>query len=642
MGTEQEVTGSSDSDDGTRSISFSQPATATSSQMMFESANFVSLPTEVTCAVLSQLHPADLLRFCRTSKDFRDMLMSESYDSITIWKSARESHGDVPEPMPGVSEFRWATWLFENPPCEVCGSRIPLLQRGPYLSVGHRVCKECFRKKCLFPFNVSREENQDVPDIELFSLSVPKDNGHEKPGFWAEDVNDVSATLRSLTRDIELDKHGAAQALEDYMDRRRELVRSSHQAYQDFKHWRTRDSPRVRSHNREELQSYIAALGYTWDDFMFVMRRHPRPFYDYLFTRDTELRHEEWKKEEPLVIEQLGRCPAEREAEHRLNVLADRWSVVTGHYKNYLQDLPPLRQAEAPPLAVANLFPGIDILVNSPSTDFLSHELSRAMRNIKEMIADYIEAKDMMCRDIAVQCLTHSDDHPPPHHLASFVIQCAQQDCFNRAEYGLRNRPLFGPADVRNHHCYSQPLPESPLCGLESRYAFSDRGREVVLSLLSLLGLEPHTTLPETLDRLSARFLCGNCPSIETATNESRYLYNWRQSVIHSIASDKETHVEFKWELLPDESAEDVARREKRSRETDTLDAGIEAWWCNHCNHTLENGEDRKLNVLAHICERHKEILSPEEGRDFFFSPAQTRSGPQPILYVVERAVTPN
>jgi len=272
-----------------------------------------------------------------------------------------------------------------------------------------------------------------------------------------------------------------------------------------------------------------------------------------------------------------------------------------------MRRLPPLRQAESPPLGVVYSFPAINTLVTSPSEGSLSQELSQAMGRIEEMIAAYLEEKELMCRNIALRerkLAGNNDNSLPPHHLASFVTQCAQPKCLNRASDGLPDRPLFG-SDVRNHYCYSfstrfNGLVDGNLHGLESRYAFSSRGNEAVLSLLSLLGLEPFVTLPETLDQLSARFLCGNCPPITTTTCESKYVYSWRQSVTHFISADVQTHAESKWSLIPQEAEEDATRREKRVREAD-VEGGIVAWLCNHCNYTLDNDEDTKNGVVAHI-----------------------------------------
>ncbi|EIW83545.1 hypothetical protein CONPUDRAFT_136496 [Coniophora puteana RWD-64-598 SS2] len=323
MGTEQEVlvVGIGDLDDGHRSVSFNQSASAMTFQMMLESANLMSLPIEIAWAVLSQLHPADLVRLCRTAKAFRDMLISDSSESIKIWKAAREVHGDIPAPMPGVSEFRWATWLFENPPCEVCNHRISQWHLDVYLSIGHRVYEKCFWKKCKNLHIRSRKRNNHLSRREARDLipafPVPPTEyasdwegftrgGLEKPHrmyYWHADINEVLDTLRALEGDITLNKPGAQQALSEYKDHRKELVRLYVQGYMDFECWREQEAPRVRAKNCERLQNYIATLGHSWSDFMLVQYHHPRPFHNHLFSRDTELRYEEWIKEEPLVFE---------------------------------------------------------------------------------------------------------------------------------------------------------------------------------------------------------------------------------------------------------------------------------------------------------------------------------------------------
>lgn len=63
------------------------------------------------CRLLS---PADLLSLARTSKGLREILMSRS--SITVWKSAIRSLGDLPalELPSEFSEPEWAALVFSH------------------------------------------------------------------------------------------------------------------------------------------------------------------------------------------------------------------------------------------------------------------------------------------------------------------------------------------------------------------------------------------------------------------------------------------------------------------------------------------------------------------------------------------------
>jgi len=95
-----------------------------------------------------------------------------------------------------------------------------------------------------------------------------------------------------LKEDVELNKPGAQQVLNEYKDHLREFVRLYLQGYKDFEGWREQEAPRVQDMNCEKitLPPWVIAglILCSW-----IQHRHPRPFYYNLFTRDTELRYED-------------------------------------------------------------------------------------------------------------------------------------------------------------------------------------------------------------------------------------------------------------------------------------------------------------------------------------------------------------
>ncbi|KAF8810069.1 hypothetical protein BYT27DRAFT_7040772, partial [Phlegmacium glaucopus] len=81
--------------------------------------NFAEMPLDILFEILGQLHPSDLLRLARTSKDLRHTLMSRT--SRTVWRHARSDLEGLPECPDDLSEPQYASLLFEHT-CYICGA----------------------------------------------------------------------------------------------------------------------------------------------------------------------------------------------------------------------------------------------------------------------------------------------------------------------------------------------------------------------------------------------------------------------------------------------------------------------------------------------------------------------------------------
>lgn len=80
-------------------------------------ASFVDLPLDVLHEIFSHLHPYDLLKLARTTRDFRRTLMHRS--SVATWRASFAEVADLPECPAGMAEPAWANLVFW-PHCHVC------------------------------------------------------------------------------------------------------------------------------------------------------------------------------------------------------------------------------------------------------------------------------------------------------------------------------------------------------------------------------------------------------------------------------------------------------------------------------------------------------------------------------------------
>jgi len=97
--------------------------------------------------VFGHLHPFDLLRLARTTKQFRRLLMHRS--SISVWKAARSNvHGAFPGPPSDMSEPEWANLSFD-PHCHFCfTSNIRNVEWRLRVRVCSKCAKEHVRETC--------------------------------------------------------------------------------------------------------------------------------------------------------------------------------------------------------------------------------------------------------------------------------------------------------------------------------------------------------------------------------------------------------------------------------------------------------------------------------------------------------------
>jgi hypothetical protein len=82
--------------------------------VVFEVGGFLCcIHAELTrVQIFGNLHPLDLLRLSRVSKEFRDLLMHRS--SISVWRSSLNNVvPDLPSCPPNMNEPQWISLVFD-------------------------------------------------------------------------------------------------------------------------------------------------------------------------------------------------------------------------------------------------------------------------------------------------------------------------------------------------------------------------------------------------------------------------------------------------------------------------------------------------------------------------------------------------
>ncbi|KAH9855825.1 hypothetical protein C2E23DRAFT_552119 [Lenzites betulinus] len=132
-------------------------------------AKLLNMPLDVFFEIASHLHPLDILRLSRTSKEFRTMLLSRT--SRHVWAAARET---VVPPLPAcpahLSEPKYATIVFENL-CMACGAGRSIANVDYAIPV--RLCVACWRAN-VRKGSVLMKESKSKDIIANVLLAMPQ------------------------------------------------------------------------------------------------------------------------------------------------------------------------------------------------------------------------------------------------------------------------------------------------------------------------------------------------------------------------------------------------------------------------------------------------------------------------------------
>ncbi|CAE6411684.1 unnamed protein product [Rhizoctonia solani] len=143
-------------------------------------SGILSLPIEVFVEIMRRLALPDVLSLSRSNKFFRQMLMTRSVTTLSIWRGAIENVPGLPPCPEDLCEPQYAALVYTKY-CSMCGTRI-VMDMDPYLNV--RICKDCVE------IHVTRAD--EVED-ELRHL-IPESRNIRKAGRYG--------VATCLTRDV--------------------------------------------------------------------------------------------------------------------------------------------------------------------------------------------------------------------------------------------------------------------------------------------------------------------------------------------------------------------------------------------------------------------------------------------------------
>ncbi|KIM35789.1 hypothetical protein M413DRAFT_449606 [Hebeloma cylindrosporum] len=602
-----------------------------------------TMPLDVLFEVFSHLSPRDIINLSRTSRIFRDTLMTRN--ATSVWKGARERLG-APECPSAMSEPQWAVLLFGHL-CQSCGAKnIP----KPEFGLLRRLCLSCKKSN----FLVESRLKTRFPDVDPGVLElIPYTNvcawshGYTRSSryFWIPDIDAVLQKIAEYERKIHHHLPGAQQALADFKAQQIEVVKSIREPMHKWERWfdlfdlqRSQDKSALIDQRFEAITSKFLELGYVADDMAYVRTRRE-------CRQTAPLTDRIWSRIRPALEPAVLQCKRHRLERETRYLRSARQAIVHASYEEYKKTLSPSQWNYLPrtvDICAMEPFATVvdaraDIVVTA--ADFEEAfcqlpELLSARSDARKRHADSLvkiprsanqsspiapEPGDIMEGVESSQSCSNSTQ-ADVSDLATAVFTCLENSCQNLT---YRGGYLFGWDGIAQHHCKSDLGPH-PIHPHWIRYDsqcepgppkidFSEKGSEIAAAVVRAAGLDDRVATVADMDvkAKDIRFGCSVCPP--TKENTMPWMkrgYKWREFVSHCTARSHAA-VEDVIVVLPP----DVVGMVKESELTNPQ-LSEDKWTCGRCNVHFGDLKSREV-VVAHLKSAH-EVDSPHEPGDLF------------------------
>ncbi|KAI0301009.1 hypothetical protein B0F90DRAFT_372221 [Multifurca ochricompacta] len=546
-----------------------------------------AMSLDILYEIFGHLPPSDLLSLSRVNKAFRHVLMSRR--SLFLWKASFALIPDVPGCPEDMSEPAWAHLLFGGAYCYSCGAK-PVTKI--LFSLRRRACKSCMRTHLLCASFLPKDFREMFSSIIVNSGS----NFHQlRPWctehLWDEDVKAFHSEICAIEpRVLGTGSISDTEAiLNEFLERRKKSAAYIKEHTLICVAWeKGRNADRsavlsdVKAKRFEEIKKRFIKLGYIEDDVNRI-RWHrevstSKPMSDRGEPDSVpELSHLTcaelvWQRIEPLLIPEINKS-----RDLRLRSTGERYTrrreFVASQFANVVKTLSPLLLGLSPTfmefLCASRTLANAVALDSDPDNSALGEQTREAISKLAQELETRRQERTDLLRSLLPKDIVSkyaTDDEALS--LATSVYEC------------LSCHQILSGLHMLAHRCYGpqKSRGQSP--------QFSEKGRETVVALLSLIGLGRETTALE-LDRRSDKFVCMWCPLTSYLGDETfsqrRPVRDWRSCVIHALAKeheDKDTSASIpRWIV--------VGETETAGLHWDG-DAIFGAYSCMHCPPRLE------------------------------------------------------
>ncbi|KAJ3504221.1 hypothetical protein NLJ89_g8050 [Agrocybe chaxingu] len=549
-----------------------------------------TMPLDVLFEVFSHLSPKDIINVARTSRIFRETLMS---------KNATTSCG--------VKNIQTVDFGLLRRLCTTCKK-------------AHFIVESKFKR---------RYPGVDSEVLELILYTHVGTWSHTKKSrfFWESDIDRMRDKLAEYESNVRRRRAGAVKALEDFRGQRKEMVKDAQEGIQERNDWfhdflrgRSKDKQTLKAQRINAIHAKFLELGYLEED-QYSIRWQPE------CQQATLLSNQIWTRIRP-SLEPIVMQDKRRRLERDTGAIrAGRRAIVHALYQEYKKTLRPSQWKCLPrTIDICAMEPFIKVLDADANVAVTAIHFEDAMRQLPRLLSSALARRK---KDALASLKRHTSTlrrlrrrgqrrSPPPNplDLATSAFICLESCRASSSVLGYGLYPpssrLFGWDEVASHECRRDTYSDSPCKELDPRaLKVSVHNSEVVTAIVQAVGLDDKVATIADMDAKDIRFGCSVCPSTlkDGESSWCKVGYKWREFVTHCAAKSHAPAT-----ALVVLSPEEVAIIKEQEMKDPRLSQ--ELWTCGHCAAHLNNLQKREI-VIEHLKLTHS-TDSPREPEDLF------------------------
>ncbi|KAF7337538.1 F-box domain-containing protein [Mycena sanguinolenta] len=474
-------------------------------------AGLLSISLDIVFEILGNLHPLDVLRLSRTSKEFRQLLMHKS--ARPIWRSSLNNVEGMPPCPPHMNEVQWTSLAFDAT-CQVCQKTARKVDWHLYI----RLCSKCVKTHLDSKFRTPSNLMGLIPsrpDMLHFPLDLEK----------------VKTAYNAIKDPQEQQK---------YAEERRELVKALAQHSKLCETWSENiadnRSAELASRKEERYTAIVARLtGLGWGTEianllpMDSLRNHK------LVKMPNALTNRTWNTIQPEMVKYMEQMKAKRLEREYVALVTERKAMAAKVLRTFKRSQLPWTEVMPGPLDFSE-FSKIKDIISQPASVTVDEQTFEALLpDFPAMIANW--RKGLLQHMVAAYKrdsnanAAHADNVIENRlQLAISVFKCGScgdgsNPFFDDLIFGYqrqnRCQPLFYPKMLA-HRCLTRVADYSAMMYLNGELSrdcawrsnvlkFDARTSEIAEKVVRACGMDPETATVEDMDAADKRLACHAC-----------------------------------------------------------------------------------------------------------------------------------
>ncbi|KAH8828862.1 hypothetical protein DL96DRAFT_1595815 [Flagelloscypha sp. PMI_526] len=590
-----------------------------------QTLNFLSLPLDIHFYIFYMLNPSELCALLHTSKSICTTLLAPN--ASRIWTNARTRNLLCPGPDPplGVSEMRWAAFMFKQDGyCKYCAGNAGEETRFPTLL--RRICKICLPEQICY--NV-KELAPRVSGIQkLLPSMLHRSKGQRTRTNVVYLREDIIETAKNLLH-LEEEYGKRSEKYKNFVKERTAVLRNLAQMPKIIERWNWELSRAAREENSRlcklrcwQITERLIKLGFKEGDATKAildaqLPQIPEPLLDI-----------EFEQMQTSLVLLAKKAIALRMLEEHPTIVDARIHAVQMAVSVWKKTLQPYEWIGFPPFMQLSNHPSIqNCILSDVDDESRTFDVDTLLPLFPTIVAELTKPREdsffqvletmRKYRGIKNQQLINAEDWQQMTELLDEEI-IEKAVCVMLHTVG---EPLHG----KDHalHCRVTTKRVAP----DEEFMFPaltwyEDGFWTVARVMDAAGIlkeERCQMTVQEMDKMDGRFVCVNCwkERVDSKTGKAKMeVFGWRGMVIHALPYSCPSRDNDAPTVRKLEGADYAKALQCDMYPDDREDQNI--WGCLHCTDHCDAWESRST-VLHHLISKHS-IADPVYNRDFMMA----------------------